>query len=77
MINQNSIKNLLQDKNMTQKSLAEQLGLDPINFNKIVNIFEDNKNFYIVSERSNDVSLLKSISREKNYSEFDVANIIR
>lgn len=37
MINQNSIKNLLQNKNMTQKSLAEQLGLDPINFNKIVN----------------------------------------
>ncbi len=37
MINQNSIKNLLQHKNITQKSLAESLGLDPINFNKIVN----------------------------------------
>jgi len=37
MIRQNSIKNILREKGMTQKELCEAIGQDHINFNKIIN----------------------------------------
>lgn len=37
MIRQNSIKDLLRTKGMTQKSLCDLIGQDPVNFNKIIN----------------------------------------
>ena len=37
MIRQNSIKNILREKGMTQKELCDAIGQDHINFNKIIN----------------------------------------
>lgn len=46
------------------------------NFDKIVDVFQDTKNYFVVSDHTIGLNLYCKIAKLNNYTEFDVANII-